>query len=66
MLIECLKEDAERRAYMGYTADSLGAIINLLSDNAKVPLYTELITKKTKKEPTAEEIKNHILERLME
>lgn len=61
-----MKEDAERRAYMGYTADSLGAIINLLSENAKVPLFTELIHKKKEKPQTAEEIKNHILERLME
>lgn len=51
---------------MGYTADSLGAIINLLSENAKVPLFTELIHKKKEKPQTAEEIKNHILERLME
>lgn len=63
-----MKQEAKRREWETYTADSIGAIVTRLfrwsgAENFEYPLYSELGKPKAKQQ-SAEEIKNSIIKRL--
>jgi len=68
-----MEEEYRRYIWHNYTADLIGMLTERFcrytgADNCSIPLYSEVIEpEKSKKDSrTAEEIKNHVLQRLSE
>lgn len=63
-----MKQQARRERWEEYIADGIGALVTRLfrmsgAKDFKLPLYSEL-NKKKQPEMSAEEVKEHVLERL--